>query len=251
MQKLLVANRGEIAIRIARAAAELDIASLGVYAPEDAASRHRFQTDAAVALDGRGAAAYLDIEQLVALASAHGCDAVHPGYGFLSENAAFAERLEAAGITFVGPDSATLATLGDKSEARALAAQCGIPLLRGSQGPVTLPEARAFHEAIDGEPLIIKAVSGGGGRGMRVVEDANDLEAAFSRCASEAGLAFGNPALYVEEYRSGARHIEVQILGDGSGAVSHLWERECSIQRRRQKMVEIAPCPQIDPSAAQ
>ena len=246
MQRLLIANRGEIAIRIARAAADLGVASLATYAPEDAASLHRFQADEAVALEGRGAAAYLDIEQLVALATAHGCDAVHPGYGFLSENAQFAEQLEAAGIIFVGPDSATLATLGDKSEARALAAQCDIPLLRGSEGPVTLAEARAFLEALDGAPLIIKAVSGGGGRGMRVVEDGNDLEAAFSRCASEAELAFGNPALYVEEYLSSARHIEVQILGDGSGAVSHLWERECSIQRRRQKMVEIAPCPQLD-----
>ena len=246
MNRLLIANRGEIAIRIARAAADLGVASLAVYAPEDANSLHRLQADDAVALEGRGAAAYLDIEQLVALATAQGCDAAHPGYGFLSENAQFAERLEAAGITFVGPACATLAALGDKSEARALAAQCGIPLPRGSEGPVTLAEARAFFEGLDGSPLIIKAVSGGGGRGMRVVEDGKDLDAAFSRCASEAELAFGNPALYVEEYLSGARHIEVQLVGDGSGAVSHLWERECSIQRRRQKMVEIAPCPQLD-----
>ena len=246
MQRLLIANRGEIAIRIARGAADLGVASLAVYAPEDAASLHRFQVDKAVALEGRGAAAYLDIEQLVALATAHGCDAVHPGYGFLSENAQFAERLAAAGITFVGPDSATLAALGDKSRARALATQCGIPLLRGSNGAVTLDEARAFQESLDGAPLIVKAIAGGGGRGMRVVEDAGGLEAAYARCASEAELAFGNPALYVEEYLSGARHVEVQILGDGSGAVSHLWERECSIQRRRQKMVEIAPCPHLD-----
>ena len=246
MQRLLIANRGEIAIRIARAAADLGVASLAVYAPEDTASLHRFQADGAVALEGRGAGAYLDMEQLVALAVAQGCDAVHPGYGFLSENAQFAERLEAAGITFVGPDSATLAALGDKSRARALAARCGIPLLRGSEGPVTLAEAQAFLEALGGAPLIIKAISGGGGRGMRVVEDADDLDAAFSRCASEAELAFGDPALYVEEYLPGARHVEVQILGDGQGAISHLWERECSIQRRRQKIVEIAPCPGLD-----
>ncbi len=246
MQRLLIANRGEIAIRIARAAADLGVASLAAYAPEDAASLHRWQADEAVALDGRGAAAYLDIEQLVALAAEHGCDAVHPGYGFLSENAQFAARLEAAGINFVGPDSATLATLGDKARARALAAQCDLPLPRGSDGPVTLAEARAFLEGLEGAPLIIKAVSGGGGRGMRVVEDGNALEAAFSRCASEAELAFGSPALYVEEYLSSARHIEVQIIGDGGGAVSHLWERECSIQRRRQKLVEIAPCPGLD-----
>ncbi len=246
MQRLLIANRGEIAIRIARAAADLGIASYAVYAPEDAASLHRFQADEAVALEGRGAAAYLDIEQLVALATAHGCDAVHPGYGFLSENAQFAERLEAAGITFVGPDSATLAALGDKSQARTLAAQCGIPLLRGSDGPATLDQAHAFFKALDGAPLIIKAVSGGGGRGMRVVEDAKALEAAYSRCASEAELAFGDPSLYLEEYLPGARHVEVQILGDGSGAVSHLRERECSVQRRRQKLVEIAPAPNLD-----
>ena len=245
MKRLLIANRGEIAIRIARAAADLGLASLAVYAPEDAAALHRFQADEAAGLEGRGAAAYLDIEQLVALATAHGCDAVHPGYGFLSENAQFAEQLEAAGITFVGPDSASLAKLGDKSEARALAAQCDIPLLRGSEGAVTLAEARAFFRALDGSPLIIKAVSGGGGRGMRVVQDGDDLDAAFNRCASEAELAFGNASLYVEEYLSGASHVEVQILGDGSGAVSHLWERECSIQRRRQKLVEIAPCPHL------
>ena len=246
MQRLLIANRGEIAIRVARAAAELGVPSLGVYAPEDADCLHRFQADEAVALAGRGAAAYLDLEQLVALATAHGCDAVHPGYGFLSENAQFAHELEAAGVTFVGPDPATLAALGDKPKARALAAQCGIPLPRGSDGPVTLDEARAFLETLEGAPLIIKAVSGGGGRGLRVVADGSGLEAAFSRCASEAQLAFGNPALYVEEWLAGARHIEVQLLGDGSGAVSHLWERECSIQRRRQKMVEIAPCPRLD-----
>ena len=245
MQRLLIANRGEIAIRIARAAADLGIESFAVYAPEDAASLHRFQADRSVALEGRGAAAYLDIDDLVSLAIALGC-AVHPGYGFLSENAQFAKKLEAAGLTFVGPSPKTLAALGNKSEARALAAQCGIPVLRGSDGPATLEEAHAFLKALDGAPLIIKAVSGGGGRGMRVVEDAEALDAAYSRCASEADLAFGDPSLYLEEYLPDARHVEVQILGDGSGAVSHLWERECSIQRRRQKLVEIAPAPQLD-----
>ena len=245
MQRLLIANRGEIAIRIARAAADLGIESFAVYAPEDAASLHRFQADRSVALEGRGAAAYLDIDDLVSLAIALGC-AVHPGYGFLSENAQFAKKLEAAGLTFVGPSPETLAALGNKSEARALAAQCGIPVLRGSDGPATLDQAHAFLKALDGAPLIIKAVSGGGGRGMRVVEDAEALDAAYSRCASEAELAFGDPSLYLEEYLPGARHVEVQILGDGSGAVSHLWERECSIQRRRQKLVEIAPAPQLD-----
>ena len=245
MRRLLIANRGEIAIRIARAAFDAGLTSVAIYAPEDAHSLHRRRADEALPLEGRGTRAYLDIEQIVALALAHGCDAVHPGYGFLSENAEFAARLEAEGIAFVGPTSDTLAALGDKAKARGLAGSCGIPLLRGSEGPVTLAQAAAFMDDLNGAPILVKAVAGGGGRGLRAVETPEALGEAFTRCASEAKVAFGNSELYVEEYLPEARHVEVQLLGDGDG-LSHLWERECSIQRRRQKIVETAPCPNLD-----
>ena len=245
MRKLLIANRGEIAIRIARAALDAGLASVALYAPEDAHALHRHRADEALPLPGRGARAYLDMEQIVALALAHGCDAVHPGYGFLSENAEFAARLQAEGIAFVGPTPDTLAALGDKAKARALAASCGVPVLKGSDAAVTLDEAAAFMDGLAGAPMLVKAVSGGGGRGLRVVEKRQALEEAFTRCASEAQAAFGNPDLYVEEVLPHARHVEVQLLGDGEG-LSHLWERECSLQRRRQKIVETAPCPNLD-----
>ena len=246
MERLLIANRGEIAIRIARAAAELDIATVAVYSAEDANSLHRTSADAAVLLHGRGARAYLDIEQLAQLACDNNCDALHPGYGFLSENAQFATALETAGINFVGPTPDTLALLGDKVRARQLARECEVAVLAGSTDAATLEDARAFFASLpDGKRMLIKAVFGGGGRGMRVVASPADLEEAYERCISEAQLAFGDPGVYVEEYLPNARHIEVQILGDGTGAVSHLWERECSIQRRHQKFVEIAPSPSL------
>ncbi|MCZ6617920.1 MAG: carbamoyl-phosphate synthase large subunit [Gammaproteobacteria bacterium] len=247
MNRLLIANRGEIAIRIARAAAELGIATVAVYSTEDTRSLHVSKTDHAVLLEGRGANAYLDMAQMVELAKTNDCDGLHPGYGFLSENAEFASLLEDASINFVGPTSKTLALFGNKVNARTLAENCHIPVLTGSAGAVSLDEARAFYESLpDGMNMVIKAVAGGGGRGMRVVGSAADVESAFARCVSEAQLAFGNAEVYLEEYLSNARHIEVQILGDGTGAVSHLWERECSIQRRHQKLVEIAPCPSLE-----
>ncbi len=246
MDRLLIANRGEIAIRVARAAAELGITTVAVYSSEDANSLHRSKADEAVPLQGRGARAYLDIEQLVGLASDNRCDALHPGYGFLSENAEFATRLEEADITFVGPTPETLALLGDKVRARQLAAECDVALLAGSSQAVSLEDARAFFASLaGGTDMLIKAVSGGGGRGMRVVGSAADLEEAYKRCTSEAQLAYADPRVYVEEYLAKARHIEVQILGDGTGAVSHLWERECTIQRRHQKIVEMAPSPSV------
>ena len=244
MKRLLISNRGEIAIRVARAAAELGITTVGVYSKEDAQSLHRSKTDEAVPIEGRGAAAYLDMTQLVEVAKQCECDALHPGYGFLSENAAFARLVEEAGIAYVGPRPETLAGFGDKVNARALARDSGVPLLAGSDGVVTLEQARSFFASLPGgAAMVIKAVAGGGGRGMRVVSDAAGLEGAFERCSSEAKLAFGNPDVYVEEYLARARHVEVQILGDGTGAISHLWERECSIQRRHQKIVEVAPSP--------
>ncbi|RAK59000.1 carbamoyl-phosphate synthase large subunit [Phenylobacterium hankyongense] len=238
MKKLLIANRGEIAVRIARTAAEMGIATVAVFSEDDAASLHTRKADEAVALTGSGPAAYLDVAQVVGVALAQGCDAVHPGYGFLSENAAFARACAEAGLTFVGPTPETLELFGDKGRARALAQQCSVPVLAGTNGPTSLSDAQAFVAAHG--PVMVKALAGGGGRGMRPVLAAEELEAAFERCASEARAAFGNGDLYVEQFLPRARHVEVQIVGDGA-SVSHLWDRECSLQRQRQKVVEIAP----------
>ncbi|SDI08077.1 acetyl-CoA carboxylase family protein [Pseudomonas panipatensis] len=245
---LLIANRGEIAIRIARAAGELGLRSVAVYAEDDAASLHTRQADTAVALRGRGASAYLDMQQLIAVALAEGCDAVHPGYGFLSENAEFARRCEAAGLRFVGPDADTLEQLGDKARARELASQHGVALASGTNRPTSLAEAEDFFATLpSGAGMMIKALAGGGGRGMRAVRRREEIADAYARCQSEARAAFGSDALYVERLIERARHIEVQVIGDGSGQVSHLWERDCSLQRRQQKLVEIAPAPGLHP----
>ncbi len=247
--KLLVANRGEIAIRIMRAAAELGIPTVAVYSQDDENSLHTGKADAAVALDGLGAAAYLDLEQMVTVAKQSGCDAVHPGYGFLSENAAFAERCVAEGIQFVGPRADTLALFGDKARARVAAAEADVPVIRGLDRAVTLGEAQDFFAQVGGgRGVMIKAIAGGGGRGSRMVASADDLAPAFERCQAEAEAAFGNGDVYIEEFIPRARHIEVQILGDLHGGVAHLGERECSIQRHFQKIVEVAPAPGLDAS---
>ncbi|MBO2928910.1 carboxyl transferase domain-containing protein [Metapseudomonas otitidis] len=243
--RLLIANRGEIAIRIARAAAELGIDSVAVHAEDDHAALHTRKADRAVALAGQGPAAYLDISQLVAIARREGCDALHPGYGFLSENAELARQCEAAGIRFVGPAPEALDLFGDKARARALAERCGVPLAAGTNRPTSLEEARAFLASHG--PLMLKALAGGGGRGMRPVHRAEELDEAYARCQSEARAAFGRDDLYVERLIEGARHIEVQVLGDGE-RVSHLWERDCSLQRRQQKLVEIAPAVDLAPA---
>jgi acetyl/propionyl-CoA carboxylase alpha subunit/acetyl-CoA carboxylase carboxyltransferase component len=240
---LLIANRGEIAIRIGRSAAELGLRTVGVFSDDDARSLHVRRMDAVQPLRGTGAAAYLDSAGIIAAARAAGCDAIHPGYGFLSENAAFARACADAGLTFVGPTPDTLDLFGDKTAARALARRCEVPLAPGSNGPVSLDEARAFlarHGA-----MMIKAVGGGGGRGMRAVYSDADLAAVYERCRAEAGAAFGIDTVYVEALIADARHIEIQVVGDGTGAVVHLGERECSLQRRHQKLVEIAPSPSL------
>lgn len=248
MKTVLVANRGEIAVRIMRAAAEHGIRTVALFSEDDAGSLHVQRADAAHPLRGTGVAPYLDGEQIVAAAKERGCDAVHPGYGFLSENAGFARRAAAQGITFVGPRPETLEMFGDKTQARALAERCGVPVLKGTPGAVTLEQAREFLASLgDGGAMMIKAVAGGGGRGMRVVRRIGEVEEAFARCQSEALKALGNGDVYLEQLMPRARHIEVQIIGDGSGRVSHLGERECSIQRRHQKLVEIAPCPSLPP----
>lgn len=246
IKKLLIANRGEIAIRIARSAADAGLQSLSIYSGEDENSLHRYRTDDAIALNARGAAAYLDIEHIVALAKKHGCDAVHPGYGFLSENADFAEALQSAGIKFVGPRPNVLNQLGDKVTARKIAKDSGVPVLEGSSEAISLAEAVAFFESLaEGQSMLIKAVAGGGGRGMRHVTRVDDIEEAYTRCASEAKAAFGNDALFAEQFFANARHIEVQIVGDEYGNINHLWERECTLQRRHQKLVEVAPSPSL------
>ncbi|KPQ01714.1 carboxyl transferase domain-containing protein [Marinobacter sp. HL-58] len=246
-QRLLIANRGEIAIRVARAASELDIPTVAVFARDDSQSLHVRKADAAAALDKSGAAAYLDGEQLVRIAKEYGCDAIHPGYGFLSESAEFARLCETAGIYFIGPSAAALDVFGDKASARQMARKHGVPLIHGTNEPTSLASARVFMESL-GEhgQVMLKAIAGGGGRGMRPVKSVDELESAFHRCRSEASAAFGNGDLYIEQLISDARHIEVQIIGDGSTA-THLWERECTLQRRNQKVVEVAPAPDLDP----
>ncbi|MEQ8484165.1 MAG: carboxyl transferase domain-containing protein [Pseudomonadales bacterium] len=251
-ERLLIANRGEIAIRIARAAADLGIETVAVHTDDDAASLHVVRADRAWRLPGRGAAGYLDMAAIIDAARDGGCDAVHPGYGFLAENAEFGRRVRDAGLTFVGPRPEMLEQFGDKLKARRLAADCGVPVLPGTAAATSLDEAHAFFDRFgDGAALVVKAVAGGGGRGMRVVRRANELADAFRACESEAGAAFGDRRLYVERLVARARHVEVQILGDRTGAVSHLWERECTLQRRHQKLLELAPSPSLDPARRQ
>jgi len=247
VKRLLIANRGEIALRIARAAAELDIETVGIYSSDDARSLHAPRVDRAVALEASGAVAYLDVEAVVAIAREHGCDAIHPGYGFLSERAELAARCEDAGIRFVGPTAATLRALGDKVAARRLAEEHGVPVLRASAKLRDAADARALFESLPaGSAMVIKAVSGGGGRGMRAVGRVEEIEPAMRRCQSEAEKAFGSGDLYAEQKLIGARHVEVQIAGDDSGAVAALGERDCSLQRRHQKILEIAPPPHLN-----
>ncbi len=247
--KLLIANRGEIAVRIARAAAELDIPTVAVFSEDDAASLHVRTTDEAAALSGAGPAAYLDAKQLLRATAEHGCDAVHPGYGFLSENAGFARACIAAGLRFVGPQPTSLELFGDKARARALAQKHGVPVVPGVSEPVTLEQARAFMDDLPpGASMLIKAVGGGGGRGMRIVTAEDELEDAYRRAVSEAGAAFDNDGVFVEELLTAVRHVEVQIAGDASGAVVHFGDRDCSFQRRHQKLIEIAPAPCLPPA---
>ena len=242
---ILIANRGEVALRIAQAAADLGAGCVAVIAQGDPQDAHTRAASRAASLPGSGPAAYLDIAAVLAVARDTGCDAVHPGYGFLSERADFAQACADGGLVFIGPGAAHLALLGDKSRALALARECGVPVLAGSAGPVDLQQAQDFMAGQGGAPVMLKAVGGGGGRGLRVVRDAAELAQALARCTSEAGAAFGIDSVYVERWLPHARHIEVQVLGDGQAVVS-LGDRECTLQRRHQKLVEIAPAPALD-----
>jgi len=243
IQKLLAANRSEIAIRIFRAANELGLRTVGIYSQEDRLGLHRFKADEAYQVGaGKGPVeAYLDIAGIVALAKEKNVDAIHPGYGFLSENPAFARACEKAGITFVGPTPALLELLGDKTAARRLATSAGVPVLPGTEQAIaSASEAHKIAGEI-GYPVIVKASMGGGGRGMRVVRDSAQLDASLEEAQGEARSAFGDASVFLEKYLPRARHIEVQILADHHGNLLHLWERDCSVQRRHQKVVEVAP----------
>ena len=242
--RLLVANRGEIAVRVMRAAAEAGIATVAVRTADEPDGLHLSFADAIVDLADIGARAYLNIDALIEAAQAADADAVHPGYGFLSESPEFARRCKAEGIGFVGPDPEVLATLGDKAAARRAAAQAGVPVLEGFDTPITLADARALLD--EHGAIMLKAVAGGGGRGMRAVANAEELEPAWERCVSEATSAFGQADIYAERLMSNARHIEVQVVGDRDGNVVAVGERECSIQRRHQKLLEIAPAPHLN-----
>ncbi|RYY97525.1 MAG: carbamoyl-phosphate synthase large subunit, partial [Comamonadaceae bacterium] len=245
-ERVLIANRGEIAVRLVRALRDLGVASVAVHARDDAQALHVRLADRSVALDATGPAAYLDVAALVAVALAQGCDAVHPGYGFLSERADFAQACADAGLVFIGPTVEQLRLFGDKARARALALECGVPVMPGSAGAVGLDEARAFFQAqqAQGAGVMLKAIGGGGGRGLRAVRTLDELQPAYERCVSEARAAFGSEGVYVERLMRRARHVEVQVLGDGA-SVTSLGERECTLQRRFQKLVEIAPSPSL------
>jgi len=250
IQKLLAANRSEIAIRIFRAANELGLRTVAVYSKEDRLALHRFKADEAYQVgDGKGPVeAYLDIAGIVAVAKAKGVDAIHPGYGFLSENPALARACEKAGIKFVGPTPQLLELLGDKTAARGLAISAGVPVLPGTEKPVkSVDEAKKIAREI-GYPVMVKAAMGGGGRGMRVVRDEAELESRLEEAQGEAKSAFGNASVFLEKYLARARHLEVQILADTHGNLLHLWERDCSVQRRHQKVVEVAPAPNLPAS---
>ncbi|MEX2181758.1 MAG: acetyl-CoA carboxylase biotin carboxylase subunit [Gemmatimonadaceae bacterium] len=247
-RRVLIANRGEIALRIVRACRELGVETVAVFSEADRESLHvRFADDDVCIGPPPARDSYLRIPRLIAAAEITGADAIHPGYGFLAENAEFAETCAASGITFIGPTPHQIRTMGDKAAARAAMVANGVPVVPGTPGPIEdVDEALGLAEKM-GFPVIIKAAAGGGGKGMRVARDADDFARSFQLARSEALSAFGNGSVYVEKYLERPRHVEFQILGDTHGTVIHLGERDCSIQRRHQKLVEEAPCPVMTP----
>jgi acetyl-CoA carboxylase biotin carboxylase subunit len=250
--KILIANRGEIALRVIRACKELDIQTVAVYSEADRESLHvRFADDDVCIGPPPARDSYLKIPRLIAAAEITGADAIHPGYGFLAENAEFAETCAASNIAFIGPTAEQIRVMGDKAAARKAMAEVGVPVVPGTPGPVEDPdEALEFARGI-GFPVIIKAAAGGGGKGMRVANDPDDFARAFQLARSEALSAFGSGDVYVEKYLARPRHVEFQILGDKHGNVIHLGERDCSVQRRHQKLVEEAPSPAVTPELRQ
>ena len=243
IEKLLVANRGEIAIRILRAASELKIRTVAMYTYEDRYSLHRYKADEAyqIGADDDPLKPYLDIEEIISLAKREGVDAIHPGYGFLSENVNFASRCREEGIIFVGPAPEVMEKLGDKVQAKIVARNAGVPLIEDSKVELTNAEIALAEAKKIGFPVMVKAAAGGGGRGMRVVRTEDQLEGSFNEAKSEAKKAFGDDTIFIEKFIDSPKHIEVQIMGDNYGNLVHLYERDCSVQRRYQKVVEVAP----------
>ncbi len=248
-KKVLIANRGEIALRVIRACRELGIQTVAVYSEADRESLHvRFADDDVCIGPPPGRDSYLRIPRLIAAAEITGADAIHPGYGFLAENAEFAEICTASNVTFIGPTAHQIRVMGDKAAARRAMTEVGVPIVPGSPGPVDDPEQALIFARSIGFPVIIKASAGGGGKGMRVARDADDFGRSFQLARSEALSAFGSGDVYVEKYLERPRHIEFQILGDQFGNVIHLGERDCSVQRRHQKLIEEAPSPAVTPA---
>jgi pyruvate carboxylase len=243
IEKILVANRGEIAIRVMRAAAELGIRTVSIFTHEDRFSPHRYKSDEAyqVGEDDDPLKPYLDIEGIIEIARLNGVDAIHPGYGFLSENVGFATRCREEGIIFVGPSPEAMAQLGDKVKAKENAIAAGLPVIEDSETELSTLEVALGEAERIGYPLMLKAASGGGGRGMRVVRNEDDLRKGYSEARNEAAKAFGDDTVFLEKFIEAPKHIEVQVLGDNYGTLVHLFERDCSVQRRFQKVVEVAP----------
>ena len=248
-RKILIANRGEIAVRVIRACHELGIKAIAVYSEADRESLHVRLADEAVCIGpAPSIESYLNVPRIISAAQVTGAEAIHPGYGFLSENPDFAEVCESCQLVFIGPTSEQIRTLGDKANARATMKAAGVPIVPGSAGAVESPAEGARAAADVGYPVIIKALAGGGGKGMRVAATPEEFESRFVAAVTEAQAAFGNGAVYIERYLANPRHIEVQLVGDGRGGVVHLGERDCSVQRRHQKLIEESPSPVLDPA---
>ncbi|GBD32919.1 Biotin carboxylase [bacterium HR33] len=246
-KKVLIANRGEIALRVIRACKELGLETVAVYSEADRESLHvRFADDDVCIGPPPSRLSYLKIPAIIAAAEITGADAIHPGYGFLAENPEFAEACANSNITFIGPTAEQIRLMGDKAAARKLAQKIGVPVVPGSPGPISDPDAALAIAREIGFPVIIKAAAGGGGKGMRVAQDAESFAQAFQLARNEALGAFGNPEVYLEKYLSRPRHVEIQVMGDKHGKVMHLCERDCSVQRRHQKLIEEAPSPAVD-----
>ena len=251
MQKVLIANRGEIALRVIRACKELGLKTVAVHSTADRELMHLAMADESVCIGPAPATlSYLNIPAIISAAEVTGADGIHPGYGFLSENADFAEQVENSGFTFIGPSAAVIRLMGDKVSAIAAMKETGVPTVPGSDGPLPEDEAECLKIAQRvGYPVIIKAAGGGGGRGMRVVHEESELIKSIKLTQVEAGAAFGNPMVYLEKFLTNPRHVEVQVLSDGQGNAVHLGDRDCSLQRRHQKIIEEAPAPGIDEKA--